>query len=320
MSDTARGLPPLLAYAVLAGAVDVYAGDYVQALSPVTVAAISFTIATLGVGALTTVRHGVGEVVRLLWTNAWDVLALNVMTAITWLSLLYSLKYLEPAVANEVAFALGPALTALAGPLLRRGSRTLRSEVLVAVGILGLIGMLLWSSTAGLSGLQHTDPGQALLGFALAVVCGLGCVGSVIYAKRLSDAGASASATVTVRYALLAALCWVLVGGSGTVSTVGPALLPSTVIAVIGVALPAWLGQVGIRYVEPITVALLDTLSPVFAFLLQLPDRRLHPSALTLIGIVGVTVLVCLGLLARWRHERRPVPVPPPADLLLERL
>jgi drug/metabolite transporter (DMT)-like permease len=303
MSDTVRGVPPLLAYAVLSGAVDVYAGDRVQALSPIVVAAISFTIVVVGFGAPTA-----GAVLRLARACTRDAVVLNVMTAITWVTLLYSLKFLEPAVANEVAFAIGPALTALAGPWLRRGSRTLRTELVVAVVIFGLIGLLMWESTAGLSGLRDVPPDRVLLGFALAFVCGLGCVGSVVYSKRLSDAGASPSATVAVRYALLVVVCWALVGGTGAGGSIGPALLPSALIAVLGVALPNYLGQIGLKHVEPITCALLDTLSPVFAFLLQLPDSRLHPSLLTLTGIVGVTVMVGVGLLARWRHERRPVP------------
>lgn len=40
-----------------------------------------------------------------------DVLAINGTTAVTWLSMLYALKFLEPAIVNVISLAIGPALT-----------------------------------------------------------------------------------------------------------------------------------------------------------------------------------------------------------------
>jgi hypothetical protein len=72
---------------------------------------------------------------------------------------------------------------------------------------------------------------------------------------------------------------------------------------VIGVGLPIYVLQIGIRHTEPITTSLLVSLSPLFAFLMQLADGRLRPSVLTLVCIIGVVTMVGVGIAARGRQE-----------------
>src|ERR1700728_2497558 len=141
--STVRGLALLLPYPVLSAVVDVYAGRGEQALDPAVVAAVAFTLtvtlfAVMGVAALgATVRAtyspgGRGGPtpgpVRTLRAHPADVLAINISTALTWISLLYALKFLEPAVVNAVSLAIGPAVTAMASPVLRRGTSVLGAE------------------------------------------------------------------------------------------------------------------------------------------------------------------------------------------------
>ncbi|MFC7613535.1 EamA family transporter [Actinokineospora soli] len=200
-------------------------------------------------------------------------------------------------------------------PLLRRGSHVLGVEVAVSAAILVLIGVLGWGSISGRSGIGALPTGDAVLGFTLGVACGLAYAGTVIYSKRLSDGGLSPLATLSMRYFLIIAVTWVLTAFSGSPGIV-EALLPGLALALFGVALQSYLGQAGIGYVEPITASLLDTLSPVCAFLLQFLDGRLEPSTLTLACIVAITALVAVGVLARHRHESAApvVPLPAPAD------
>lgn len=84
----------------------------------------------------------------------------------------------------------------------------------------------------------------------------------------------------------MTALCWGLVAASDEPRVLA-SIVPGAVIALIGVGLPNYLGQVA----------------------LQLLDGRLHVSMFTIAGIVGVSVLGAVGVLARSRHERLP-PVP----------
>jgi drug/metabolite transporter (DMT)-like permease len=183
-----------------------------------------------------------------------------------------------------------------------RGSPALVTEIAVSVAICVLTGFLIWGSIAGRTGTGDLNKDHAVLGIVLTLVCGLASTGNVIYAKRLSEGGQSPQSVMSVRFFLLIIVTWGMVAADDQVG-LAASFLPATLIGIIGVALPLYLIQVGVRYMESITVTLLSTLSPIFAFLLQLADRRLHPSALTFVCILGITALVAFGILARRQIE-----------------
>ncbi len=296
-----RGLALLLPYPVLSAVVDVYAGHGEQALDPAVVAAVAFTLTVViftvpGKTALPELR------------GHWrDVAALNVTTALTWISLLYALKFLEPAVVNAVSLAIGPAVTVMAGPLLRRGTRALPAEAGVAAAVLVTIAVLCWGSADGMTSIGHIGLGRGAAGLAATLVSGLGSAGTFIYAKRLSEGGVSPAAVLSARFYLTAGASWLIAAASGLPRLAG-SLLPGAVVAVVGVAAPAYLLQLGLRHAEPITVSLIDNLAPVLTYLLQLLDGRLRPSAFSLSGVLTITALVTAGVVARARHDARAQP------------
>jgi drug/metabolite transporter (DMT)-like permease len=301
MTTMSRGVPPLLGFAVLSAAVDVYAGNRLQAVDPASVAALSFTVtAALFFGA-EVVQRG-RTALRPLRTHPYDVTALNVTTALTWLSLLYALKWLEPAIVNVVSIAMGPACTILLAPILRRGSVGLPAEIAASLAIFVVLGVLLGSSFTGLSSLGDIGAARATAGAAATLICGLASAANVIYSKRLSDAGLAPRSVLAMRFFAILAISWALVAREDHPPLLA-ALPPALVVTVIGVAAPMYLIQLGVRHAEPITVNLLVSLAPVAAFMLQLGDPRLHPSPMSLVCILTVTVLIAAGVLARHRHE-----------------
>jgi drug/metabolite transporter (DMT)-like permease len=295
-----RGLALLLPYPVLSATVDVYAGHGEQSLDPSVVAAIAFTLTVL-IFAVPVARHRPAVPTR---GHLRDAAALNATTALTWISLLYALKFLEPAVVNAVSLAIGPAVTVVAGPLLRRGTSVLATEAVVAAGVLVTIAVLCWGSADGLTSIGNVGLGRGAAGLAATVASGLGSAGTFIYAKRLSESGVSPQAVLSSRFYFTAAVSWVIADAGG-LPRFGASLLPGLVVAVVGVAAPAYLLQLGVRYAEPITVSLIDNLAPVLTYLLQLTDGRLRPSAFSLSGILTITVLITVGVVARARHDAR---------------
>ncbi|WP_198545832.1 DMT family transporter [Actinacidiphila yeochonensis] len=296
-----QGVPPLLGYAVLTAAMDVYAGNRFSVVSPAGLAAVSFTLTFLFFGAAE-LRRGGTRRISALAEHRVDLVAINITTTVTWLSTFYALKYLEPAIVNVIGLALGPVITTLAGPLMRRQSSVIPAETAVAVLICGLLAMLLWGSFSGDSGLGHITALHATLGLVFTLTCAAGSAVNILYMKRLSEAGCDSGTVLATRFVLMAAVSWglVAVGDRGGLHA---ALVPGAVVAVIGVGVPIYVLQVGIRHTEPITTSLLVALSPLFAFVMQLADGRLSFSALTLVGVLGVVALVCLGVLARARRS-----------------
>jgi drug/metabolite transporter (DMT)-like permease len=301
MTALSRGVPPLVAFSVLSAAVDVYAGNRLQAVDPGSVAALSFTVTTaLFVGAELG-RRG-RAALRPVRAHAYDVAALNITTALTWLSLLYALKWLEPALVNVVSIAMGPACTILLVPLLRRGSVGLPIEIAVSLAILAVLVLLLASSFAGLSSLGDISAGRATAGAVATVICGMASAANVIYSKRLSDAGLTPRSVLAVRFFAIVVISWAVVAGESHPHLLA-ALPPALVVTVIGVAAPMYLIQLGVRHTEPITVSLLASLAPVVTYVLQLGDPRLRPSPVSLACVLTVTALVSAGVIARHRYD-----------------
>ncbi|MFI0777326.1 EamA family transporter [Streptomyces sp. NPDC021212] len=292
------------AYAALSAGFDVYAGERVQQYSPMTLAAVSFALVTVVFLGWSLVTQGPAEVLRPARARCSDILALNATTAIGWLTMLYALVRLEPAVVNVVGLAVGPALTVLFEPVLRRGARPLRAETIISFTITGFLAVLVWASCVGRSAVGELDTEDAVMGLLLTLVSGVASTGNVIFSKRLSDAGFEPRAVMSVRFPMTLVISWAVALLSGRASELRAALPSAAVLAVLGVGLPLYLIQVGIRHTEPITASLFSALSPPLAFLLQLTDDRLLVAPLTLVCVVSITLLIGAGILARHHHEQ----------------
>jgi drug/metabolite transporter (DMT)-like permease len=295
---------PLMGFAVSTAVLDVYAGNQLQTHDPVAVAAVSFTLVALFFLAFGAARGGISAALRPWRVSRHDVLAINLMTAVCWLATLYALKYLEPALVSVSVFTLEAVFTLPLSPLLRPGTTVLGTEIAVTVGSSALIGVLIWRSFTGDSAVGKIGTAAAAAGVALTVVSALSGTCTVIYAKRLSEAGHSTQSVLAVRFFAIVIAAWGILAVTGDqrfAATFGP----SAILAVVGIGLPIYLFQVGVGHTEPITAELISSLSPVFVFAFQFFDPRLSPSPVTVAVIAGIIVLVVIGTVARHRHDVR---------------
>lgn len=298
-----RGIVPLLIFAALTAAMDVYGSNRLQVVSPESLTAVSFTLTAVFFLVLELARNGTAFL-TMLRESRHDVIAINITTAVTWLATFYALRNLEPAVVNVVGLALGPVFILLTGAILRRGASVIAAEVVVALGICVFLSVLVWGSFTGETAVGDIGESTAAWGLVFSVVCAIGSAANITYMKRLSDRGRSPQEVLAVRFFLMIAIGWAMTATS-SLEEVTAALVPGAVVAVIGIGLPIYVLQIGIRHTEPITTALIVSLSPIFAYFMQFLDGRLQPSSLTIVGIVGIVALATAGTLARARHDSR---------------
>lgn len=298
MSGQGKGLLALVGFAVMSAAVDVIAGNRLQGENTFAVAAIAFTLVALGFLAGELPSRGA----RLRWCLTkypTDVLGINVGTVLSWLPLLFALKLIEPAIANVVSVAIGPAIVVLLSPLLMStGPKILGSEKLTAAGIVLVIGVLFVVAVDGNSAVGHRAVGPLMVGTGCAMLSGVGATLNVFYGKRLHLRGIPARTVMASRFFLVTTSSWICFFLAGTGELLGAAIT-GLVVAVLGLSLPMYTTQFALRYVEPITASVLMNLAPIFTFVFQFLDPRLHQSMLSLVCICLLAALVVTGVTVR---------------------
>ncbi|MGW1200715.1 EamA family transporter [Streptomyces sp. NPDC002536] len=303
---------PLFVFSALSALVDVFAGDRLQRVDPGSVAAVAFTATGAVFCTAALVRLRWARLVAVVREHGRDLAVLNLSTAVTWLTLLYALKLMEPAIANVVSIAVGPACTVVLQAVWWRRDRVLPGEVVSSCGILATLVVLVWMSLAGRSGVGAQELAPMLLGVLAAVVSGAASAANVVFSARLGASGLDVPTVLGLRFGAVAVGGWVL-AGTGGAGELPRAVPPGLVVAVIGVAVPAYLVQLGVRRVTPMTASMIISLAPAMTLLLQMADPRLSFSPSSAVGIAVITALIGAGLLAR-RGERRPTVVQEKGD------
>ncbi len=279
-------------------------GNMLQSVDPVVVMLLTFSLATFVFLAL--------QVRRLptLWErikkSPWDVLGLNIATLMSWLPLLFALKYMEPAAADAIAFSIGPLITVLFWKKLRPKKPVVLGESIAAVGILFGVLVLSLISWQGFSAMGQLPLRNTILGLINAVLCGFGVVGCVVFSKRLGEKGVTAGQMLGLRFFVLMAV-GIFFWPAGVALSQFSSTFYSEIlmIAVVGVIVPLYVLQLGIQRCEPITVSLILSLLPAFSYGMQFFDDRLQNSPLSLIGISICIFFTAVGVRARFSADKK---------------
>jgi drug/metabolite transporter (DMT)-like permease len=302
----------VLAFCLSQGLRDVYFGHVFQRVDFFAVILVAFSISTLGFGAITAIRTPaeLGKLRGQLRT----VLVINLTTALAWSCYFFALTHLEPSIVNTVHSGIGPltviALAACGARIaqpraMRRGERFAHAGIALSLVALGAVVL------SGHSGLRGTSPAASLAALLLVAVSGASITVSLLYCKRLHDAGVSAEAVTTVRYLALILLAAGVVAGYGGMAGIGGVAELATVslAATALIVLPLFALQVGIARTAPLSAHVIRSLGPVCVFVLQQLDGRLAYSTPTLVCIAAYSACaIACNIAHGWHGE-------PAADL-----
>lgn len=295
--------PGCIALFVLTSALrDVYFGAAFQRFAFFAIVLVAFGLALVVFLALALAfkRHELQTAIR-----DWRALAMmNLTTAGAWLSYFTGLERIEPAVVNTLFAGVQPLTILILGAVgvhivkpspVTREEATLHGATALSLVALGIVVV---SGSSGLTGASVIDQ---LVGLAGGAMSGVLITVSLLYAKRLQEAGASAVTMVALRF-------WTLVGVAGLALQTSPeptgigTLTDLTELALAAfflIALPLFVFQLGVGRNPPITTGVVVALGPVLVFALQGIDGRLSFSPATFACVLAYSALAVSSTLVR---------------------
>jgi len=285
MSSSAIGLVCLLFFALSQGVRDALFGNVFQSVSFFLVAALAFGTSSLCFSGLALLRRPTDF--KRLAKSPLMFAALNVTTAMAWLSFFFGLKHLEPAVVATLYNGIGPLIVLALSSFgwMRAKGRPSISEWLCYVGLAGVLMALVFvvmTNRSGLSVANFLTEGGALLAVA---VGGATITISHMIARWFNDQGVGSDAVMGTRFLLTLSVATLIEGAIGQ-ATMRPPLAAAPLLALTAFAvitIPSFMLQLGIARASPLAVNVMRSLGPVSVFAVQQFDGRLRFSGATLL-------------------------------------
>src|SRR5262245_46713949 len=202
MSSSAIGLVVRLIFAVSQGVRDALFGNVFQSISFFLVAALAFGASTLCFSILVLLRQP--KDFSKLATSPAMFAALNVTTAVAWLSFFFGLRWLEPAVVATLYNGIGP-LTVLVltsvGWIEAKGRPSI-AELLCYVGLAAVLTALVFVVLTDRSGVAEANPFTQGLALLAVAVGGVTITISHLIARWFNDRGVGSDTVTGTRFLL----------------------------------------------------------------------------------------------------------------------
>lgn len=315
MEQFRAGLALLLAFVTAQAVRDVYLRHLFGNLGLFDVALVAFGTAA-GVFGLGLVLFGRNQI-RLL-RFAWrEVLAVNVTTVVAWMSYFAALRLVEPAAVNLVFSGVAPAAVAFWSLLgLRSGAdrRPGRFESSLHWALIGTVAAVAVIVSSGLSGVTRLNPVLGLLGIALAAFSGIIIAAETIISKRMNEAGISALSIVGVRFSLVTAVAALMViRAPGELSRLSSwAIAEQSLVFLLILVGPIYLGQVGLKFTNPLLSNVIGALGPITTLALQATVGVVPLSSAMLVAtaVYAIIAIAAAGVGAASSAQRRRSSVP----------
>jgi drug/metabolite transporter (DMT)-like permease len=253
---------------------------------------ITLMVTTFGVVAaffnLAQICRGTGYL-RLMRTSAKEVLWLNVLSAVNFLSYFWAIRSVPVSSHAAIALGVGPLVVLLVG----RGTDSGRPDWGEVVSTVGLALSLLLIAGALVG---HAAPFDLVMSF----VCGVSLVLTLFSQRRLKTLDWSPGQMMASRFFLLITVGIVLAPGLPA-----PALTPQTALmhvalfAGLGTVIPLYLLTWGQCYTRPLTSTLLLYTMPLLIVVGELVEARVTVSPPIIVGVLATCVFLAIGYLSK---------------------
>lgn len=229
------------------------------------------------------------------------LVAMNVLTAVCFLSVYTALASVPAALTNGITSALGPVVVAVAG-LAGIGRRPTASTWTTALALLGTGLALAFRLSGRSSGATGAEAGAGT-GLLLAFTAGISVACLAMVSGRLGALGVTAVQVMAFRFHLTYLAAAVLVALRGGPPAHWVTDVPRlALLGMLAVVLPLFLLQYGLQRSDPLLAVVVLSASPAVAYGAQLAfGEPVDPGALVLIAVLILLALV--GTLHGRRQE-----------------
>lgn len=295
------GILFLFLYNLITSVKSVYVGSLLQHINPLIVLSISFLIVTVFFNIMLATKH--------LHTKTWQTVIkakkecflLSLSTLVGWVGFYFALKLIEPAIVTGITSAVGPILTRV---FFFNETKTPNGsdkyDSLFGTLIFIVMAYLVWQTLIGKSSIGAITLNQAILGFTFAMLCGAANVTNTIFSKRLNGFGFGSIQILSFRFIPLiigSAITLLIQDTSSNLSSAD--FTKITAIALLGITLPIYLFQEGIKKSPAQIVAYVHATIPVFVLLIQFFDPRLIVTTYSIGGIICISSISLLSILIK---------------------
>ncbi len=285
---SSRGLMYISLYVIISAISPIFVNHTTRSIEPIVTLFYSsiFTIiffSILNLGELT-------ENIVLIKKNKRSILWLNVLNAIIWFVIFFSLQVLSPAV--FACLFLGAIPINLFLLELRKSKASNKSNITTAMLLLTMFILMLLLVSQDMS---EANSFQILKYGAIVTIIG-GIVAAFIMkiSKELANENLSASLVVSLRFYGLLLISLMFVLSNPSQFLVNPIVLAEVfALALISMALPLFLLQKALKTLSPLYASIIITTIPILTYFLQLITGYYSFSIVKL----GIIILFSLSLI-----------------------
>jgi len=291
------GILFLFLYNIITSVKSVYVGSLLQHLSPLLVLGISFFIVSVFFSAILVTKKSFSRTLAMLKTSKQNALLLSISTLVGWIAFYYSLKLIEPAIVTGITSASGPLITTLFFAQKTVDSEHTKIDRTFSMLIFIVMLYLVWQTMIGKSSVGEISITSAIYGFLTALICGFANVANTIFSKKLNAEGFGSIQILSFRFiplmvAVLAAELFI----NNRIQITSTDLTSVIIIALLGITLPIFIFQEGIRRSTAMIVAYVHATIPIFVLLIQFFDPRLKVTAYSIGGVICISILSLLSI------------------------